>query len=143
MASVNKWIGIGNLGKDPESRTFANGDKVVNVSIATTEKWKDKQTGETKELTEWTPLVFTGKLADIAEQYLRKGSQIYVEGSIRTRKWQDKEGNDRYTTEVRVGNMQMLGGRPGGEQPARPAQRPAPQQSNGGGFDDMGDDIPF
>ena len=139
MASVNKWIGIGNLGKDPESRTFANGDKVVSVSIATTEKWKDKQTGEPKELTEWTPLMFTGKLADIAEQYLKKGSQIYVEGSIRTRKWQDKEGNDRYTTEVRVGSMQMLGGKTAGDQPAKRAAAPA----QGSGFEDMDSDIPF
>ena len=143
MSSVNKVILVGHLGKDPEIRSFSNGDQVANVSIATTEKWKDKQTGEPKELTEWTPLVFTGKLADIAGQYLRKGSQIYIEGSLRTRKWQDKEGNDRYTTEVRVSNMQMLGSRPGGEQSARPAQRPAPQPAQQGGFADMDDDIPF
>lgn len=142
-ASVNRVILIGHLGKDPEIRTFPSGEQVANVSIATTDKWKDKQTGEAKEHTEWVNLVFIGRQAEIAGQYLKKGSQIYVEGSIRTRKWQDKEGNDRYTTEVRVGNMQMLGSRPGGEQPARPAQRPAPQQSNGGGFDDMDDDIPF
>lgn len=143
MSSVNKVILVGNLGRDPEIRTFPSGEQVANASLATTEKWKDKQTGEAKEHTEWVNLVFIGRQAEIAGQYLKKGSQIYVEGSIRTRKWQDKEGNDRYTTEVRVSNMQMLGSRPGGEQPARPAQRPAPQQSNGGGFDDMDSDIPF
>ena len=143
MSSVNKVILVGHLGKDPEIRSFSNGDQVANVSLATTDKWKDKQTGEPKEATEWHNLVFIGRQAEIAGQYLKKGSQIYVEGSIRTRKWQDKEGNDRYTTEVRVSNMQMLGGRTGGEQSARPAQRPSPQQANGGGFDDMQDDIPF
>lgn len=142
MSSVNKVILIGNLGKDPEVRSFSNGDQVANVSIATTEKWKDKQTGELKEHTEWVSLVFTGKLADIAAKYLRKGSQVYVEGSLRTRKWQDKNGQDRYTTEVRVDSMQMLGGRPDGQQ--QPAQRQAaPQQQPGGSFDDMADDIPF
>ena len=148
MASVNKVILVGHLGKDPEIRSFSNGEQVANVSIATTDKWKDKATGEPKEATEWHNLVFIGHQAEIAGQYLRKGSQIYVEGSIRTRKWQDKEGNDRYTTEIRVGNMQMLGGRPDGSQPAQrqsaPRQQAPQQQSNGGGFDDMADDlIPF
>ena len=151
MASVNKWIGIGNLGRDPEMRTFPNGDNVANVTIACTDKWKDKQTGEAKEHTEWVRLVFNGRLAEIAGQYLRKGSQVYVEGSIRTRKWQDQSGQDRYATEVRVDQMQMLGGRQdsaGGDRPdhapasARAATR-APAPSQGSGFDDMDDDIPF
>ena len=147
MSSVNKVILIGNLGKDPEIRTFPSGEQVANVSIATTDKWKDKQTGEAKEHTEWVNLVFIGRQAEIAGQYLKKGSQIYVEGNLRTRKWQDKDGNDRYTTEVRVGSMQMLGCRPDGSQPAQRQSAPrqqAPQpQSHGGGFDDMADDVPF
>ena len=147
MASVNKVILVGNLGRDPEIKVFPSGDQIANVTIATTDKWKDKATGEQREAAEWHNLVFIGRQAEIAGQYLKKGSQIYVEGSIRTRKWQDKEGNDRYTTEVRVGNMQMLGGRPDGSQPAQRQSAPrqqAPQpQSNGGGFDDMADDIPF
>lgn len=142
MASVNKVILIGNLGKDPEIRSFPNGDQVANVSLATTDKWKDKQTGEAKEATEWHNLVFIGRQAEIAGQYLRKGSQIYVEGNLRTRKWQDKDGNDRYTTEVRVGSMQMLGNRPDGQAPAA-QQRPAPQPAQHGEFADMDDDIPF
>lgn len=112
---------------------------MANVTIATTDKWRDKQTGEAKEHTEWVNLVFIGRQAEIAGQYLKKGSQIYVEGNLRTRKWTDKDGNDRYTTEVRVGNMQMLGGRPAGEQPAKRAAQPA----QSGGFTDMSDDIPF
>lgn len=110
---VNKVILIGNLGKDPETRYFPSGDGVTNATLATTESWKDKQSGETKEATEWHNLVFPGKLAEIAGKYLKKGSKIYVEGSIRTRKWQDKEGKDRYTTEIRVADMQMLDGKPG------------------------------
>lgn len=148
MASVNKWIGIGNLGADPEQRTFANGDQVANVSLATTDKWKDKQTGEAKEHVEWHRLVFTGRLAEIAGQYLRKGSQIYVEGSIRTRKWTDQQsGQERYSTEIRVDQMQMLGGKPEGgtQQQAASTAKTMPQQqaSNNGGFDDMDDDFPF
>ena len=139
MSSVNKVILVGHLGKDPEIRSFSNGEQVANVSIATTDKWKDKATGEQREATEWHNLVFIGRQAEIAGQYLKKGSQIYVEGSIRTRKWQDKEGNDRYTTEVRVGNMQMLGGKTAGDQPAKRAAAPA-QVS---GFEDMDSDIPF
>jgi len=111
---VNKVILIGNLGKDPETRYFPSGDAVTNATLATTESWKDKQSGESKEATEWHNLVFPGKLAEIAGKYLKKGSKIYVEGSIRTRKWQDKEGKDRFTTEIRVGDMQMLDGKPGG-----------------------------
>ena len=115
MASVNKVILVGNLGRDPEMRTFPSGDQVANVTLATTDKWKDKQSGEPREHTEWHRLVFNGRLAEIAGQYLRKGSQIYVEGSIRTRKWQDQAtGQDRYSTEIRVDQMQMLGGRQDG-----------------------------
>ena len=150
MASVNKVILVGNLGRDPEMRAFPNGDQVANVSLATTDKWKDKQTGEAREHTEWHRLVFSGRLAEIAGQYLRKGSQIYVEGSIRTRKWQDKEGQERYTTEIEATEMQMLGGkqeggtsssgsRGGAPQRERPATATdAPKQND---FAD--DDIPF
>ncbi|HUP91661.1 MAG TPA: single-stranded DNA-binding protein [Solimonas sp.] len=154
---VNKVILIGNLGKDVESRTFPNGDSVANVSLATSESWTDKQSGEKKEHTEWHNLVFRKKLADIAKQYLRKGSKIYVEGSIRTRKYQDKaDGKDRFMTEIMVQDMQMLDGKPGGgsapmgeggggyERPAA-ARGAAPAAPAGGGadapFED--DDIPF
>ena len=113
MASVNKVILVGNLGRDPESRTFPSGDQVCNVTIATTDKWKDKSSGEMKEATEWHRLVFNGRLAEIAAQYLRKGSQIYVEGQIRTRKFTDKEGVEKFATEIRVDQMQMLGSRQG------------------------------
>ena len=110
MASVNKVILVGNLGRDPEIRTFPSGDQVANVTLATSDRWKDKQSGEMREHTEWHRLVFNGRLAEIVGQYLRKGSQIYVEGSIRTRKWQDQAtGQDRYATEIRVDQMQMLG----------------------------------
>ena len=172
MASVNKVIIVGNLGRDPEMRTFPSGDQVANVTIATTDKWKDKQSGEPREHTEWHRLVFNGRLAEIAGQYLRKGSQIYVEGSIRTRKWQDQaSGQDRYSTEIRVDQMQMLGSRqgmggPGGgdeggyggggdsyDAPRRAAPAPraaapapraaAPAARPSSGFDDMDDDIPF
>ena len=111
MASVNKIILVGHLGKDPEIRSFPSGDQVANVSLATSDRWKDKTTGETKDHTEWHRLVFNGRLAEIAGQYLRKGSQVYVEGSLRTRKWQDNNGQDRYQTEIRVDQMQMLGGK--------------------------------
>jgi single-strand DNA-binding protein len=113
MASVNKVILVGNLGRDPEVRTFPNGDRVANVTIATTDKWKDKQSNEMKEATEWHRIVFNGRLAEIVEQYLRKGAQIYVEGSLRTRKWTDKDGQEKYTTEIRADQMQMLGSRQG------------------------------
>lgn len=126
MASVNKVILVGNLGRDPEIRSFSNGDRVANVNLATTETWKDKASGERREATEWHRLVFNGRLVDIVEQYLRKGSQIYVEGSIRSRKWQDKEsGQERQTTEIRVDQMTMLGGRP---------------NAGGAGSDEGGDD---
>ena len=113
MASINKVIIVGNLGRDPEMRTFPSGDQVANVTIATTDKWKDKQTGEMKEATEWHRVVFNGRLAEIAGQYLRKGSQVYVEGSLRTRKWTDQAGVEKYSTEIRADQMQMLGGRQG------------------------------
>ena len=113
MASVNKVILVGNLGRDPEMRTFPSGDQVANVTIATTDKWRDKNTGENKESTEWHRVVFNGRLAEIVGQYLRKGSQVYVEGSIRTRKWTDQSGQERYSTEIRADTMQMLGSRQG------------------------------
>jgi single-strand DNA-binding protein len=127
MASVNKVILVGNLGRDPETRTFPSGDQVCNVTLATTDKWKDKASGEMKEATEWHRLVFNGRLAEIAAQYLRKGSQIYVEGQIRTRKYQDKDGVEKYATDIRVDQMQMLGSRQGMGGP-----------SGGGGDDDGG-----
>lgn len=142
MASLNKAILIGNLGKDPETRYAPNGDAVCNITVATTETWKDKQTGEKKEATEWHRVVFFGRLAEIAAQYLRKGSQVYVEGRLQTRKWQDKDGGDRYTTEIRGDEMKMLGSKADGAsapQPARqqPSRAPAPSG-------DLGDDdIPF
>ena len=173
MASVNKVIIVGNLGKDPETRTFPSGGRVCNVTIATSERWKDKNTGEMKELTEWHRVVFNDRLAEIAGEYVRKGSQVYVEGSIRTRKYTDKDGAERYTTEIRADEMKMLGkregmGGPGGgdddgggydsapRRSAPPAAR-APAGGGGGGgggarpapskpasgFDDMDDDIPF
>jgi single-strand DNA-binding protein len=113
MASVNKVIIVGNLGKDPEMRAFPSGDQVANVVIATSDKWKDKQTGEMKEATEWHRVEFFGRLAEIVGQYLRKGSQVYVEGSLRTRKWVDKTGAERFTTEIRADQLQMLGSRQG------------------------------
>lgn len=111
MASVNKVILVGNLGRDPELRTFPSGGQVANISIATTEQWKDRQSGERRELTEWHNVVFNDRLAEIASQYLRKGSSVYVEGRLRTRKWQDQSGQDRYTTEIRADVLQMLSGR--------------------------------
>lgn len=159
MASVNKVILIGNLGADPETRYAPSGDAICNLRIATTEVWKDKSSGERREATEWHRVVFFGRTAEVAAQYLRKGSQIYVEGRLQTRKWQDKDGQDRYTTEIRGDEMKMLGGRQGmggdapmgrDEPPAR-QQRSAPQQSEpsnrapaqSGGFGDFDDDIPF
>jgi single-strand DNA-binding protein len=118
MASVNKVILVGNLGRDPEVRSFPSGDRVANVTIATTDRWKDKQTNEPREATEWHRIQFTGRLAEIVEQYLRKGSQIYVEGSLRTRKYTDKDGIERYTTDIQANQMQMLGSRQGMGAPA-------------------------
>ncbi len=130
MASVNKVIIVGNLGRDPEMRTFPSGDQVANVTIATTDKWKDKQSGEMREATEWHRVVFNGRLAEIAGQYLRKGSQVYVEGSLRTRKWTDQSGVEKYSTEIRADQMQMLGSRQG------MGSQGGGQQ--GGGYDDGG-----
>ena len=155
MASVNKVIIVGNLGKDPEVRYTPNGDSVTNVTIATTDTWKDKGTGEKKEATEWHRVVFFGKLAEIAGQYLKKGRQVYVEGALRTRKWTDKEGHERYTTEIVANEMKMLGSREGmSDAPPREsggatgagsgAARPAPAaQPAGSRFNDFEDDIPF
>src|ERR1035437_2239487 len=114
MASVNKVILIGNLGKDPDVRYMPSGEAVTNITLATTDTWKDKNSGEKKEATEWHRVVFFRKLAEIAGQYLKKGSQIYVEGSLKTRKWQDKDGQERYTTESVADEMKMLGSRQGG-----------------------------
>src|SRR5437764_13100212 len=159
MASVNKVILVGNLGRDPETRYLPDGGAVANISIATTDTWKDKG-GEKQERTEWHRVAFFGKLAEIAGEYLKKGSQVYVEGSLRTRKWQDKEGQDRYSTEIRGDVMQMLGSRAGSGEPREPRE-PAGQRAEAkaaegkageakpaakkpaGKFDDMEDDIPF
>src|SRR3954463_12961002 len=114
MASVNKVILVGNLGRDPETRYAPEGGAICNISVATTDTWKDKTSGEKQERTEWHRVVFFNRLAEIAGEYLKKGSQVYVEGSLRTRKWQDKEGQERYTTEIVAERMQMLGSRQGG-----------------------------
>lgn len=154
MASVNKVILIGTLGKDPESRYTAGGDAVCNFSVATTESWKDKSTGEKKEETEWHRVSVFGKLAEICGQYLKKGSQVYVEGARKTRKWTDKDGQERYTTEIRCNQMTVLGGKPsdGASQPGGHQQRSAPdsrqEYPHSGNnpkpsFDDLGDDMPF
>ncbi|WP_415037000.1 single-stranded DNA-binding protein [Azonexus sp.] len=154
MASVNKVILVGNLGRDPEVRYTATGDAMCNLSIATTDNWRDKASGERKEHTEWHRVSFFGKTAEVCGQYLKKGSQIYVEGSLRTRKWTDKDGQEKYSTEIRGDTMQMLGGRqgmgapasshddnyaapPANYQPSPPQNKPKPA------FDDLGDDIPF
>ena len=147
--AVNKIILIGNLGRDPEVRTFPSGGQVANVTLATTERWKDRQSGEMREHTEWHRLVFNDRLAEIAGQYLRKGSQIYVEGSIRTRKWTDQSGQERSTSEIRVSDMQMLGSRnaagDGGDTShAAPRRaRPTPAQPPSADVADMDDDVPF
>ena len=166
MASVNKVILVGNLGADPETRYMPSGDAVTNIRLATTDRYKDKQSGEFKEATEWHRIAFFGKLAEIAGQYLKKGSSVYIEGRIRTRKWQDQSGQDKYSTEIVADQMQMLGGRNGGstsdnddqsqgagqsgeygggsqqrsQSPRAAQQQPAPSN----GFGDMDDeDIPF
>ena len=168
MASVNKVILIGNLGRDPEVRYTPNGSAVCNVSLATTRNWKSKDSGERQEETEWHRVVFFDRLAEIAGEYLKKGRPVYVEGRLKTRKWADKDGIEKYTTEIIASEMQLLGGRegmggPGGEEgggasggsgysrpapaarpAAAPAARPAPAPSKASsGFDDMDDDIPF
>jgi len=168
MASVNKVIIVGNLGRDPETRYMPNGEAVTNVAVATTESWKDKNSGEKKELTEWHRITFYRKLAEIAGQYLKKGSQVYVEGRLQTRKWTDKDGVEKYTTEIIADTMQMLGSRQGmgggasddGGSYGGGGGAPARQSSGGGAsggsaarapaaarpapnFSDMDDDIPF
>lgn len=154
---VNKVILVGNLGQDPEVRYLPNGGAVANMTLATSESWRDKQTGEMKEQTEWHRVVLFGKLAEVAGEYLRKGSQVYIEGQLRTRKWTDQSGQERYTTEINVpqigGVMQMLGGRQGSEQsggqqqPRKPQQQnKQPQQQAHGNNEppmDFDDDIPF
>ena len=153
MASVNKVIVVGNLGRDPETRYMPDGGAITNVSVATSFQWTDKASGEKKEETEWHRIVFRGRLAEVAGEYLKKGSQIYVEGRLRTRKWQDKEGQDRYSTEIVADAMQMLGARSGGGEPREPREAGAPRSGDAkpapaakkpaGKFDDMEDDIPF
>ena len=161
---INKVILIGNLGADPETRAMPSGTTVANLRIATSESWRDKQTGEQQERTEWHRVAFFGRLAEVAGEYLRKGSQVYVEGSLRTRKWQDKQGNDRYSTEIVGNDLQMLGGRGGGAASAPGAGAAASgaaaasggagagagasseSEESGGGSgrgDDFDDDIPF
>ncbi|PTQ82251.1 single-strand binding protein [Nitrosospira multiformis] len=152
MASVNKVILIGNLGKDPETRYMPNGDAVTNITVATTETWKDKN-GEKQEKTEWHRVTFYRKLAEIAGEYLKKGRPVYVEGRLETRKWTDKSGVERYTTDIIANDMKMLGSKPGGvsyEAPDRDEGGFAPSTSSSKaparsstGFDDMDDDIPF
>ena len=139
---VNKVIVVGNLGQDPDTRYMPSGDAVTNLNIATNESWKDKQTGEQKDRTEWHRVAMFGRLAEIAAEYLRKGSQVYIEGKLRTRKWQDKDGNDRYTTEIIADEMQMLGNKASSGAPATSDSPPtsAPPQSSENDFDD---DIPF
>ncbi len=144
---INKVILIGHLGRDPEVRYMPSGGAVANVNLATTENWRDKQTGERQERTEWHRVVFFGRLAEIAGEYLKKGSQVYVEGRLQTRKWQGQDGQDRYTTEIVANEMQMLGGRGGGapaeaRAPAT-AEAQAPTSGGGGNFDEFDDDIPF
>lgn len=159
---INKVILIGNLGADPETRAMPSGTTVANLRIATSESWRDKQTGEQQERTEWHRVAFFGRLAEVAGEYLRKGSQVYIEGSLRTRKWQDKQGNDRYSTEIVGNDLQMLGGRGGGAASAPGAGAAASgaagasggagagasteSEESGGGSgrgDDFDDDIPF
>lgn len=154
MASVNKVIIVGNLGRDPEMRSFPSGDQVANITVATTDRWKDKATGEQKEATEWHAIVFSGRLAEVVGQYLKKGSPVYIEGALRTRKWTDQAtGQERYKTEIRGDVMQMLGnksdgGQQGGGAPqqqraAAPAQQRQAAPAQGGGFNDMDSEIPF
>ena len=158
MASVNKVIIVGNLGRDPEMRTFPDGGSICNVAIATSRQWKDKTSGEKQEETEWHRVVFRDRLAEIAGEYLKKGRSVYVEGRLKTRKWTDKDGVEKYTTEIVATEMQLLGSREGmgggdetgGGQRSAPASRPAAGRPQGSapaksstGFDDMDDDIPF
>jgi single-strand DNA-binding protein len=152
---VNKVILVGNLGADPETRSMPSGMTVTNIRIATSESWKDKASGAQQERTEWHSVALFGRLGEIASEYLRKGSQVFVEGKLRTRKWQDKQGNDRFTTEIIADNMQMLGGRAGGgggperssgsgaSAPPRDDYDQSPAPAPAGAKDDFDDDIPF
>lgn len=150
MASVNKAIIVGNIGRDPETRYMPSGDAMTTISVATTDSWKDKTTGEKKETTEWHRIVFFGKLAEIAGQYLKKGSSVYVEGSLRTRKYTDKDGIEKYATDIRADTLQMLGGKPDStksDNSSTPRQN-VPVQQNviptpAPRFEDTEDDIPF
>ena len=150
MASrgINKVIIVGNLGNDPEVKYLPSGGAVANITVATSESWRDKASGEQKEKTEWHRIVIFGKLAEVSGEYLRKGSQVYIEGQLQTRKWQDQSGQDRYTTEVVVqgfnGVMQMLGGGQGGQKPQQPQQQQqTPQQQSYESHMDFDDDCPF
>jgi len=144
---INKVILVGNLGKDPEVRYMPNGNAIANITLATTESWKDKQTGETQEKTEWHRVVLFRRLGEIAGEYLKKGSQVYIEGKLQTRKWQDNTGNDRYTTEIIANEMQMLGGRGGGGGGSpgfSPSESPEPRApAVAEGAAEFDDDIPF
>ena len=139
---INKVIIVGNLGQDPETRYMPSGAAVTNFTVATNESWKDKQTGEQNERTEWHSVAMFGRLAEIAAEYLRKGSQVYIEGRLRTRKWQDKQGNDRYTTEIVADEMQMLGSRSGGGAPMGDSSSPS-RESAPAPNEEFDDDIPF
>ena len=148
MASVNKVIIVGNVGRDPETRYMPSGDAVTNISVATSDRYKDKQTGEMKENTEWHRIAFFGKLAEIAGQYLKKGSQVYVEGRLRTRKWTDQSGQEKYSTEIIADSMQMLGARmsgsgDSGESSSRSKSAEASSSPSNNALDTMDDDIPF
>ncbi len=148
---INKAIIVGNLGRDPEVRYTANGNAIANITVATTESWKDKQSGERQEKTEWHRVVFFGRLAEIAGEYLKKGAQVYIEGRLQTRKWEDKSGQERYTTEIVASEMQMLGSRGGGTSGvpdddysgAAPSATDSSGGGTSGGDPDLDDDIPF
>lgn len=140
MKGINKVILVGTCGKDPDTRYMSSGSAVTNISIATSESWKDKQTGEKKEVTEWHNVVFFGRLGEIAGEYLKKGSKVYVEGKLKTEKYQDKNGVDKYTTKVICNELQMLGGKEQGQQDSKPAQQAPAQSQNMGDFDDI---LPF
>ena len=140
MAGINKVIIVGHLGNDPEMRSMPNGEAVANISVATSEAWTDKNTGERREVTEWHRIVFYRKLAEICGQYLKKGAQVYIEGRLRTRKWQDQNGQDRYTTEIQGDVMQMLGTRP---QSADGANNPQPMPQHDASVNAFDDSIPF
>ena len=143
MASLNKVLLIGNLGADPETRYTTSGDAVCNIRLATTDSWRDKASGEQRESTEWHRVVFYRRLAEIAGQYLKKGSQVYIEGRIKTRKWQDKEGQDRYSLEVRLNELDLPEKSNSAKAPAQKAPDSANSQKHKPVFDDLGDDCPF